>query len=132
MTDTKDFFCSDLASEYEIPLIGTATRGDIWFLLEYTGAWGAKAFNESDIPQKVKSYLSGFAVDGKCIRILLIRQDRSKPHHGIHLFVGLTSPTQPRLYEYQLNNYSEILNLDYSWLSSEDENYVARGMSRFI
>ena len=51
--DTKKFFCTDLAWEYGIPLVGTATRGDIWFLLEYTGRWGVKAFEESTLPQEV-------------------------------------------------------------------------------
>ena len=121
MTDSKDFFCSDLARDYEIPLVGTATRGDIWFLLEYSGAWGAKAFEESDIPQNVKNFLSDFRVDDKRIRILLIRQDRLKTHPGIHLFVGQTFPTEPRLYEYQLDDYADIQKLDFSWLSTGEE-----------
>ncbi len=57
MVDSKKFFCTDLAWEYGIPLVGTATRGDIWFLLEYTGRWGAKAFEESSIsPGCQRSY----------------------------------------------------------------------------
>ncbi len=118
MRDTKDFFCSDLAREYEVPIIGTATRGDIWFLVEYNGTWGAKAFEESDIPQAVKHFLSDFAVAGKRVRILLIRRDRSKYHKGINFFVGLTSEREPRLYEFHLDEYDEILNLDLTGLLS--------------
>ena len=47
MNSQNKFFCSDLAWEYGLPLIGTATRGDIWFLLEYGGRWGAKALEET-------------------------------------------------------------------------------------
>lgn len=121
MNDSTNFFCSDIAREYQIPLVGTATRGDIWFLLEYDGAWGAKAFDESNIPQAVKKYLSDFSVEGKRTRILLIRQDRSKPHPRVHLFVGQTSPSEPRLYEYQLDDYAEILKLDLNWLKMGEE-----------
>ena len=37
MTDNKNFSCSDLARQHDMPLIGSAARADIWFLLEYSG-----------------------------------------------------------------------------------------------
>ena len=58
MDDNQKFFCTDLAWEYGIPLIGTATRGDIWFLLEHNGRWGAKAFEESSLPLDVKEHIN--------------------------------------------------------------------------
>jgi len=119
MTEEKEFFCSTLAREHNVPIIGTATRGDIWFLIEYSGAWGAKAFEESEIPEDVKRYLSTFKVDRQRIRILLIRQDRSRPKQGISFFVGQTSVTEPRLFEYHLEDYAEILKIDLSWLFLE-------------
>jgi len=121
MADEKEFFCSDLAREYEVPLIASATRGDIWFLIEYTGAWGPKALEESEISEDAKQYLSGFNVDGNRVRILLIRQDSSKQRQGITFFIGQTSVLEPRLYEYHLDDYSDILNIDLSWLHSERE-----------
>ena len=121
MTEEKEFFCSTLAREHNIPIIGSATRGDIWLLIEYTGAWGAKAFEESEIPEDVKYYLSAINIEGKHIRILLIRQDRSRPHQGISFFVGQTSVDNPRLYEYQLDDYSQILNIDFPLLFSDME-----------
>ena len=32
MTEYRSTFCSDIACEHEVSIIGTATRGDLWFL----------------------------------------------------------------------------------------------------
>jgi hypothetical protein len=114
MAEEKDFFCSDLAWEYGVPLVGSATRGDVWFLLEYRGSWGAKAFEESTIPEAVKTYLSSFSNTEKHIRILLIRQGPQKPSKSqghLRFFIGRTSAHHPSLYEYHLDTYEDILNI---------------------
>ena len=118
MLTSEKFFCSDLAWEYGVPLIGTATRGDIWFLVEYTERWGAKAFDESSLPQEVKAYLNAVHHPNVEVRTLLIRQDRSQQQGGLRFFVGQTHPTDPRLYEYQLQNYADILRIDLSSIVS--------------
>ncbi len=121
MTEEKEFFCSSLAQEHKVPLVGSATHGDFWFLIEYPGAWEAKAFEESEIPEEVKSYLSGITVEGKRVRILLIRQDRMRSQPGISFFVGHASVNEPKLFEYKFDDYADILDLDLSRLSSDDQ-----------
>jgi hypothetical protein len=118
MVNAQNFFCSDLAWEYGIPLIGTATRGDIWFLLENYQRWGAKAFEESSLPQEVKDHIRAAQPPDIEIRILLIKQDRFQQREGFRFFVGQTHPLKPRLYEYQLNDYADILNIDLSPLAA--------------
>jgi hypothetical protein len=114
MPDSQKFFCSDLAWEHGLSLIGTATRGDIWFLLEFTGRWEAKAFEESTLPQKIKDHLNAAPQPGINVRTLLIRQDRSRAHQGYRFFIGQTHPLEPRLYEYHLEDYADILDIDLS------------------
>jgi len=116
MPSSEKFFCSDLAWEHGVPLIGTATRGDIWFLLEYTERWGAKAFEESSLPPEVKAHLNAVHHPDVEVRTLLIRQDRTQQHGGLGFFVGQTHPTESRLYEYQIQEYSDLLNIDLSSL----------------
>jgi hypothetical protein len=118
MVDSNKFFCTDLAWEYGISLVGTATRGDIWFLLEYTGRWGAKAFEESSIPQNVKDHIISTQLPGIEVRTLLIRQDHSQQREGIHFFVSQTQSKEPRLYEYKLQDYVDLLNLDLQHLAT--------------
>jgi hypothetical protein len=43
--------CSEMSRTVGEQLFGTCVRVDVWFLLEYTYAWGAKAFDESDLPK---------------------------------------------------------------------------------
>jgi len=114
MVNKKDFYCSDLAWEYGVPLVGTATRGDIWFLIEYSGRWGAKAFVESNIADDVKDYLLGLAHPDYEVRILLIKQTESRQREGITFFIGQTNDKEPCLYEYHLKSYSQILDLNLS------------------
>ena len=118
MADPQKFFCTDLAWQYGIPLIGTATQGDVWFLLEYTGRWGVKAFEESSLPQQVKDHINAAQHPGVKVRTLLIKQDQSRQRQGYRFFVGQTDPQEPRLYEYQLKNYGELLNIDLSALAA--------------
>jgi len=78
MTVDKEFFCTDIAWEHGIPLVGTATRGDIWFLIEYPGRWGAKAFEQSKIDLGVKAQIKAVHNQHYQVRILLIRQPQSQ------------------------------------------------------
>lgn len=116
MPSSENFFCTDLAWEYGIPLVGTATRGDIWFLLEYTGRWGAKAFEESSLPQEIKDHINEARLPDVEVRTLLIKQNLSQHREGYRFFVVQTHPWTPRLYEYQLQNYADLLSIDLATL----------------
>ncbi len=115
---TENFFCTDLAWELGVPLIGTATRGDIWFLLEYSGRWEAQAFEESRLPQGVKEHINAAARPGVETRTLLIKQPQSQERAGFRFFVGQTHPLAPRLYEFHIQDYNDILNIDLSSLAA--------------
>ncbi len=55
---TSKQYCSQISARAGESLPGTATRTQVFFLLEYPGAWGEKAFEDSDLPHPVKSYLA--------------------------------------------------------------------------
>jgi hypothetical protein len=112
MADSQKFFCTDLAWDYGISLTGTATRGDVWFLLEYTGRWGAQAFEESALPQAVKAHLLAAQHPDVQVRTLLIKQPRAQHSTGFRFFIAQTHPVEPRLYEYHFQDYDELLAID--------------------
>jgi hypothetical protein len=118
MPDSQKFFCTDLAWEVGLSLIETATRGDLWFLLEYPGRWGAKALEESALEPEVIAHLKAARRPGIESRILLIKQDRTQPREGYCFFVAQTHPQAPRLYEYLLSDYRDLLNLDLASLAA--------------
>ena len=112
MTDKKKPLCTDLTWDYGVSLKATATRGDIWFLIEYPGKWDSKAFEMSEIPDTVKAYIEAVSGTGKLVRPLLIRQPENRRRRGVKFFIGLTHPSNPLLFEYDLDDFSDILDLD--------------------
>jgi hypothetical protein len=112
MPASENFFCSALAREHNVPLVGTATRGDVWFLLEYTGRWGAKALEEGSLPAPVRQQLAKETYPAVEARPLLIRQEGSPARSGLRFFVGQTHLQTPRLYEYHLEGYTDLLDID--------------------
>jgi hypothetical protein len=118
MPQTEKFFCTDVAWEHGAPLMGTATRGDIWFLLEYPERWGAKAFEESALSQEIKDHLDPKRFPDVEVRTQLVRQDQSRHREGICFFVGQTHPLEPKLFEYHLQDYADLLDIDVSSLAA--------------
>jgi len=118
MTVDNEFFCTDIAWEHGVPLVGTATRGDIWFLIEYPGRWGAKAFEQSKIDLGVKAQIKAVHNQHYQVRILLIRQPQSQKRRGLKFFVGQTTAEEPRLYAYDIKKYNDILDIDLQSLAS--------------
>ena len=74
-------YCSDLAREADAPLAGTASRAELWLLLEHDAPWGADAVVDNDLPPVVREWLAAqlaaLGAAGKA-RALLVRQER--PH----------------------------------------------------
>lgn len=118
MTGSGHIYCSDIAKEQGVPLLGSATTGDVWFMIEYSGRYERKAFESSTIPEEVKAFLNGIQPEGLKPRILLIQQTESRSREGIHFFVGLTDAQNPRLYQYKLQRYEDVLQLDLARLAA--------------
>lgn len=112
-----------------MPLVGSATHGDVWFLLEYPEKWGAKAFEESSLPQVVKDHLAGAASPERDLRILLIRQPQSHQREGITFFVVQSFLSPPQMVEYHLNDYEALLALDLKTLAAGGEGDPAHRRS---
>jgi hypothetical protein len=110
--EDHDYFCSDLGRENGAALIGTATWGDVWFLLEHVGRWGYKAFGESNLHKEVKEYLSAIRQSEHRVRVQLVKQPASSERQGVYFFIAQISELDPRLYEFQLNSYEDLLDLD--------------------
>jgi hypothetical protein len=99
-------------------LFGTAPRADLWILLEYTGAWGNKALPESDLPQPIKDKLDGWLTSIPNSKFQFIKRERRR--EGIMLFIAITHETDPRLYQFDLQSYDEVLDLDISAIVARD------------
>ena len=114
--------CSIESLQYNEPLIGTAPRADVWFLLEYSGRWGNKALKESSIPDEVKAHLKEQLETIPYSRLLLTKKS-PRPNDEITFFAALSVLNLPRLYKFHLSNYTELLDFDLAAIASQDLRY---------
>jgi hypothetical protein len=107
-------YCSLLSAQAGEPLAGTASEAKTWLLLEYSGVWGAKAFEESSLPQAVKDHLSRALKNLPAAKLQLISHHARAHQAGITFFVAHSGDPNPRLYEFKLDSYAEIIDLDFA------------------
>jgi hypothetical protein len=115
------FLCCDGSRQAGEQLFATATEVKVWLLLEHYGAWGAKAFEESDLPQPIKTHLSAqlAAIPGS--RLQLIRQDRGR--RAISYFIAEVNEPESVLYRFDLSGYDELLDLDAAAILAVGDSY---------
>ena len=120
---TSKQYCSQISTRAGESLPGTATRTQAFFLLEYPGAWGEKAFEDADLPQPVKGYLAAQAQATQDARILLIRGDPGSIK-VVHFFLALVAEGEEALFEFQLLDYESLLSLDIADVIADPDNYL--------
>jgi hypothetical protein len=105
------FYCSALSTESQEQVVGTASIGESWLLLEYREAWGIKAFQESLLAEKVKQHLRMSLKAVPRSRLLFIKQDRLATAH-IALFVVRCLEQKSYIFRYDLTDYNQLIDLD--------------------
>lgn len=93
-------------------MAGSASTGEVWFLLEYEGVWERKAFEQSQIPEDVKAHLAAAVQAIPKSRVLMIKSRPGLLESGIRFYVAVSSARRPFLYEFHFEEYEEILSLD--------------------
>ena len=106
-------YCSDLSLQAGEPLYGSAPQAQVYLLLEYSGTWGEKAVDESDIPEVVKARLNELGAQVKGLKTLLIKtQPGRRQEARMRFFIAALSAQSPRLYAFWLTDSSDLLSLD--------------------
>lgn len=117
-------YCSDSSLQVGEPLIGTATQTEAYLLLEYPGAWGEKALDESSLPSQVKTRLNELGKQIRGLKTLLIKtQSHPSLEGGIHFFIVNPTLHPPRLYRFLMSVYDDLLDLDIPAVLSGDPTY---------
>ncbi len=112
MAENTRPYCSQLSIQAGEPLFATATQTNIYLLLEYEGVWGSRVFEESDIPEAVKTHLNSFVKNLPAAKLQVIRTQPQSRSKQIRFFVANVEENSPALHAFQLNNYEELLTLD--------------------
>jgi hypothetical protein len=92
------------------PLFATATRVDVWLLLEHNAAWGAKALPESNLPDNLKNFLNHHLESIPNSRFQFIKQAGIMAGNP-RFYVVRSLPENPAIYEFRLP-IDDLLNLD--------------------
>lgn len=123
MANDNGYFCSTLSLEAHEPLYGSAPEKRVWLLLEYNRPWGAQAFAESDLPDQVKTRISGWLESLPNSNILLIRQP-GQPNATLTFQVVFANESDPHAYAFELADYDDLLKIDMQALVKGDAAYA--------
>jgi hypothetical protein len=105
------FYCSALSREASEQPFGTASTADAWLLLEYSSAWGARAFQESLLTMPVKTHLKNALKAVPRSRLLFIKQERQTQDH-LTLFTVRSTETNASITRVKLSGYEQLLNIN--------------------
>jgi hypothetical protein len=128
-TPQSTWFCSDISRQAGEPLIGTATRTDVWLMLEHDAAWQRKALEGSKLPQAVKDHLAQAEKTIPHARVELIKHEQHRAPRSLSFFVARTADTESSLYHFQLDAVEDVLSLDMKAVASGDPRFDARLVS---
>jgi len=98
------------------PLTATASRASIWILLEYNDAWGVKALEESNLPERVKNLLLAQSASLPNARFQFIKQAGAS--QSIRFYVAHANPVNPILFRFRLESYEDLLDMDIAAIAS--------------
>ena len=105
------FLCTNNSLESREQLFGTAPQVDHWFVIEYSSNWEKEAFEESNIPEKVKSTINDLLEFFSNSRLQLIRNE-SSGNENITFYYAHSTEFDPKLYKFSLDTYEDLLNID--------------------
>lgn len=114
--------CSLESENLNESLYGTAPKAQVWFALEYTPRWGAKAWEESSIDAAVRARVDAQLAELPGARLLLIRQKDRSTH--LRFFAAVLGDA-PLLYKFELEAYTSLAELDLSAIAAGAEQYAA-------
>jgi hypothetical protein len=117
-------YCSEVSRRVDEQAFGTASIGNLWFLLEYSLAWERKAVEDSLLSTRVKGFLEDLVKTLPRARILLIKTDRLRTK-DLSFYVVRSSERAPFQIKFQLSNYEELLELDIASIAAG--NAASRG-----
>jgi hypothetical protein len=110
--DPSRFFCSEMSRRVGERVMGTASTGAVWLLLEYPHGWGRRAFEESALPRKVKQFFEDSMARMRHSRLLFIKTDSARRDVRMNLFVVRCRERSPFVVRLRLEKYWDALAYD--------------------
>lgn len=106
------------------PLFGTASRVDVWLVLEVPGAWKPEV--EEALPAAVERALRPLKDAVPRSRVLFVKGHGRSRADRLHFYVGVTDELEPRLHHFELESYDALEGLDLFGVLAEEEPRSSR------
>jgi hypothetical protein len=98
--------CSELSLAAEVPLAGTAKRGERWLVVEHRAPWGRDALDDSGLPPGLAE-----ALEESDRNVLLVRRP-GRPQGPPVVFAARTTESGGELFRLQLERVGGLLEAD--------------------
>jgi len=112
VTISPDFRCSGASATDAEAMAGTAPTETDYLFVEYAGAWGRKAVEESRMSRAVRDHLAG--LEG--VRVQLIRRPGGLRETGVRVFAVSLGGATPSVNTTLLDDAEDLLDLDHAML----------------
>lgn len=123
--------CTVASLAADEPTLGTAPQAVAWVALEQDGAWGAKAFTQSQLDPALGARIEELAAAAG-VRPALIRtpgrHSSGDPNGPRRVLVAHTTPGRSWLLEGTVRDPSDVLRLDWGALGAGDRAAVAASL----
>jgi hypothetical protein len=119
---TPELYCESTSHDVNEQLFASATRVDYWLVLEVAQVYGRKALEESRLPEAVKTRLNTALASKANSRLQLIKKARPS-EDGLRFFVAVNHEEEPNLYEFRLERYEDLLDLDIEAVLREEKPF---------
>jgi hypothetical protein len=119
-----DLFCSVAAQVAGEPLAGTATRADVWLLIEHPGPWQHDALAHSGLSDPVRGWIAEQKEAVPRLREQLIRRGPGSAPAPVDVFVALAHLSPPRLLHFEMPSYADLAQLNIADMVARPEAYA--------
>ena len=117
--------CAVGARRVEEPLFATASRVDLWLVLEVNGAWADEVGDALDPESAIGRALLPVLKSVPRARLLFIKGSPQALRPSFAFYVAITDEMVSRLYHFELAGYEDLAALDLFAVLAEDERYDA-------
>lgn len=110
MTDRT---CSEQSCDVDEGLAGTAAEASQWILLEYTGEWKPKGYDQAALPDVARAAIDAAVEANPTTRVQLIRRAEPKPNDSrVRLILARSERGRTAIWEHVLDRYEDLAALD--------------------
>jgi GNAT superfamily N-acetyltransferase len=105
------------------PIWATASRVDVWMVLEVPGPWPEEVTDA--LPEAVRACVQPILENVPRSRLLFIKGSRERRGKTISFYVAITDEWESRLYRFELRSYEELAGIELFALLAEDPRFEA-------